>query len=439
MAENPGRSETAARIADIVEAALELERSEWPSFLDRECSGDPALRAEVESLLGYREQAAEFIEGAAIQANAEFFANEDSVLEPGQLVAQNQILSQIGAGGMGEVYLAEDLSLGRKVVLKLVKHGLGGRELIRHFHQEERILAGLTHPNIARLYGAAVTDDGVPYFVMEYVEGERLDEFCTLRQLPVADRLQLFRKICAAVAYAHQHLVIHRDLKPANIWVTPEGEPKLLDFGIAKLLDPGDDIPAEQTITLLGMMTPEYASPEQVRGETMTTASDVYSLGVILYELLVGQKPYRLTSRQPAAIARAITEEVPPRPSTAVASNQQPAIKNQKSLRGDLDNIVLMAIRKEPERRYASVAFFAEDIRRHLEGRPVIARKDTLRYRSAKFVARNKFGVAAAGVVLATLLGGIVTTQWEAERAEQQRARGAALCASPPARQLARL
>jgi non-specific serine/threonine protein kinase/serine/threonine-protein kinase len=311
-----------------------------------------------------------------------------------------------------------------------VKRGFGRSSLIRHFHHEERILAALNHPNIARLYGAGLTDDGAPYFVMEYVAGERLDEYCDRRTLSIADRLQLFRKICSAVGYAHQHLIIHRDLKPANIRVTPEGEPKLLDFGIAKLLAGDDSAALGQTVTLAGAMTPEYASPEQIRGEAMTTASDVYSLGVVLYELLAGRKPYRLTSYSPDEISRVITTQSPVRPSHAVAerARQIPSlppstIANPKLLRGDLDNIVLMALRKEPERRYSSVGQLAEDLRRHQEGLPVIARTDTVGYRSAKFIRRHRVSVAAAAIVLLSLIGGIVATTWQARRAEGQRAR----------------
>ena len=406
------RSET---VADLVEAALELEPVERVNFLDRECGDDTQLRGEVESLLKFQPQARRFIETPAYEIAADTLAEEVGELKRGDTLGDYVIESLLGEGGMGEVYLARDTELGRTVAIKLIKRAFARANFLRQFRQEERILAGLTHPSIARLYGGAVTRDGLPFFVMEYVEGERLDAYCSSHQLTIRERLEMFQKICAAVAYAHQHLVIHRDLKPANIRVTPEGEPKLLDFGIAKLIDDANTGPTGETITLAGVMTPEYASPEQVRGEPMTTASDVYSLGVILYETLTGEKPYRLTSRRPDDISRTITEHTPARPSTLTAANR-------KSLRGDLDNIVLMAMRKEPARRYASVGALALDIARHLEGRPVSARKDTWSYRSGKFIRRHKLAVAAALLLLVSLLGGIFATTWQARRAEQQRA-----------------
>src|SRR5437764_1964721 len=342
-------SERAERLAEIVEAALERDAAAWPSFLDKSCGDDLPLRREVESLLGYQREATDFIEAPAYANAAGSFAEENGELKPGELLGEYKILSLLGEGGMGKVYLAEDSNLHRHVAIKLVKAGLGRANLVRHFQREERILAALTHPNIARLYGGAVTQNGLPYFVMEYVEGERLDSYCGLHRLTIPERLQLFRKICAAVAYAHQHLVIHRDLKPSNIRVTTEGEPKLLDFGIAKALD-DDTVLAEQTITLAAVMTPDYASPEQVRGEPMTTASDVYSLGVVLYELLTGKKPYRIKSRPLEEISRAVTEQEPTRPSTAAAKggNSNLEIRSSKFLKGDLDNIILMVMRKEP-------------------------------------------------------------------------------------------
>ncbi len=414
------------QIAEVVKAALERERAEWPVFLDEACAGDPEMRGEVDELLQFQDAASQFIEEDAVHLAAKALARDPEVssLAP---IAGYQILSRIGVGGMGEVYLAEDQQLHRKVALKLVRRAVASEEMLHHFKREQHLLASLNHPNIAQLYGGGVSADGIPFFAMEYVEGERLDEYCDGRRLPTKERLQLFRKVCSAVTYAHQHLVIHRDLKPANIRVTPEGEPKLLDFGIAKLLDSEDAQGGGRTLTLQGAMTPEYASPEQVAGGSITTASDVYSLGVVLYELLTGQRPYRLKSGAPNEIARAITEQAPERPSTAVTrrdpTSAQSAIRNPKFLRGDLDNIVLMAMRKEPPRRYASVAQFSEDLRLHLEGLPVIARKDTVAYRAGKFIRRNKLGVAAAALVFLTLVAGIVGTAWQAKIAKAARDR----------------
>jgi serine/threonine protein kinase/tetratricopeptide (TPR) repeat protein len=416
----------AERIAEIVEAALERDPAERARFVDAACGDDAALHAEVESLLGFQEKARDFIEIPVSEVASRILVESDGELKPGEILGDYKVVSLLGEGGMGEVYLVEDIKLERRVAVKVVKRGLGSASVLRHSYKEEKILAGLNHPNIARLYGGGMTPSGLPFFVMEYVEGHRLDEFCRERQLSIQDRLALFRKVCAAVTYAHQNLIIHRDIKPANIRVTADGEPKLLDFGIAKLLDPETATVGEMTLTLAAVMTPEYASPEQVRGENMTTASDVYSLGIVLYELLTGERPYRIKSRNPSEISRVICEEEPTRPSTAVARSDgksKSQIANPKTLRGDLDNIVLKALRKEPARRYASVAQFSDDIRRYLEGRPVTARKDTFNYRTAKFIQRNKIAVAAAAVILLTLIGGIFATALEARRVDRQRAR----------------
>ena len=419
--------ERAQRLAELVKSAIEHGPERWDVFLEEECRSDPAMRAEIESLLKQQEHVTRFIETPALHLAAESLVR-DGAFHAGQIIGDYEILSLIGTGGMGEVYLAQDRELHRKVALKFVRRGMDSDDILRRFQHEERLLASLNHPNIAQLYGSGVTADGIPFFAMEYVEGERLDQYCNERRLAMVERLKLFRKICSAVTYAHQHLVIHRDIKPANIRVTAEGDPKLLDFGIAKLLDAEGGQSSGQTLTLQGVMTPEYASPEQVRGENITTASDVYSLGVVLYELLTGQRPYRITSRRPDEIARAITEQEPTRPSTAVrgASFQLADKRNlescatSKSLRGDLDNIVLMAMRKEPARRYASVAQFSADIGRHLDGLPVIARKDTWNYRTGKFIQRHKVGVAAAALIGLTLVAGIIATAWQAKRATRE-------------------
>ncbi|MEP6810227.1 MAG: protein kinase [Chthoniobacterales bacterium] len=403
-------------IADLVEAALDLDPAERRNFLERGCGDNRALRAEIESLLKFQTPARDFIEKPAYHIAAESFTGEGE-LRAGQEMGGYKILSLLGEGGMGDVYLAEDAQLGRTVAIKLVKRVFHGLPAGGQFEQEERILAALNHPHIAHLYGVAVTGDGRPYIVMEYVEGEPLDRFCEARAISLVARLELFRKICSAVSYAHQHLVIHRDLKPANIRVTAEGEPKLLDFGIAKLLDDAAD--SDRSRALAGMMTPEYASPEQARGESLTTASDIYSLGVIFYQMLTGEKPYRLTNRKSGEdIARTITETEPRLP-----SHQPSAISNRKSLSGDLDSIALRAMEKNPAQRYLTVAQFSEDIRRHLEGFPVVARKGTWTYRTGKFLRRHTVGTVAVAIVAGTLLGGIFATTQQARRADRQRAR----------------
>jgi serine/threonine protein kinase/tetratricopeptide (TPR) repeat protein len=435
------------RADDLFAAALELEPDQRSEFLAVECGHDALLIAEVSSLLTFAEQvdALEFMKNPALDVSAQQVAEEEADQRDrvGQLFGRYKIVSLIGEGGMGKVYLAQDTELSRQVALKLISGNLTTKDILRRFQNERQILANLQHPNIAQLLDGGSTAEGLPFFVMEYVEGQPLNDYAAARELSTADRLKLFRTICSALSYAHQNLVIHRDIKPSNILVTADGTPKLLDFGIAKLLhavDAGDA--AEATATVMQVMTPEYASPEQVKGENMTTASDVYSLGVVLYELLTGLRPYRFKSRKPEDLRSAICDQEPVRPSTAVSSQSsvvsrrrndngqlatdneqepiQSAIVNPKLLRGDLDNIVLMALRKEPTRRYGSVAEFSEDIRRHLAGLPVIARKTTFSYRTSKFITRNKLGVAAAAVVFVTLVAGIAATSWEARRANRR-------------------
>ena len=346
-----------------------------------------------------------------------------------------RIIRRIGQGGMGAVYLAAraDDQYQKQVAIKLVRTGMGSDFVVRRFRNERQILASLDHPNIARLLDGGTTADGWPYFVMDYIEGKPINQYCDDQKLSTAERLKLFQKVCSAVHYAHQNLVIHRDIKPGNILVTSDGTPKLLDFGIAKLLNPvGGDQMAEQTATAAGMMTPVYASPEQIRGQSVTTASDVYSLGVLLYQLLTGHRPYRITSPLAHEIINAILEQEPEKPSTVsrdasgeTATGDRLSASTRRlvpasHLKGDIDNIVLKAMRKEPERRYASVDQLSNDISRHLEGRPVIARKDTLLYRSAKFIKRNKAAMVAAVLILITLVGGIVATNVERARAERR-------------------
>jgi len=355
-------------------------------------------------------------------------SDRSATLAPGQLIGRYRIIREIGRGGMGAVYLAEraDEQFKKRVAIKLIKRGMDTDAVLRQFCKERQILAGFDHPNIARLFDGDTTEEGLPYFIMEYVEGVSINDYCTKHALSMNDRLKLFREICAGVSYAHRHLVVHRDIKPSNIFVTSEGVPKLLDFGIAKILGPEADGATMVTAPGLRLMTPEHASPEQVRGEPVTTASDVYSLGVVLYELLTGSSPYRFASRSPRDVERAITEQEPTRPSTAIAESDgtsKSQIPNPRLLRGDLDNILLMALRKEPARRYQSVEQFSDDIRRHLEARPVLARRDTVGYRARKFVQRNRIATAAALLIVISLIGGLVATTWEAHRARMEKAR----------------
>ena len=417
-------------IAELVKIALQLPAQERRAFLEQRCGPDATLRAEAESLLEQERGMCDFLERPALHVAAETLTR-DRGLRAGEAIGRYEIISLVGRGGMGEVYLAQDRHLHRRVAVKLVRRGMDAEDILRRFVHEQRLLASLNHPNIAQLYEAGLTPDGIPFFAMEHVEGTRIDDYCREKNLAIRQRLELFCKVCSAINYAHQHLIVHRDIKPSNIVVTAEGEPKLLDFGIAKLLDAVTNSAPEQTLTLQNVLTPDYASPEQVRSEPITTASDVYSLGVLLYELLTGAKPYKIDARTPVEIERIITEVEPAKPSTAIAradrdsSSRWPDAAarpyHAKQLRGDLDNIVLVAMRKEPQRRYASAAQFAADLGRHLDGLPVIAHKDTFAYRASKFVGRHRVGVAAAAVIFLTLAGGLIGIAWQARVAANER------------------
>ena len=422
-----------AVVADALEREEGIERSE---FVAKACADDPALRLEVESMLAV--SASKFDTCAEKVASA----REEGVASVvGRRIGAYELIREIGRGGMGAVYLARraDEEFEKEVAIKLLKRGTDTDELLRRFRAEREILARLEHPNIAHLIDAGTTDNGLPYFVMEYVVGVTITEFCSANHLGVDNRLRLFLKICAAIQFAHQHLVVHRDVKPANILVTGEGEPKLLDFGIAKLLDPAE-VPVTVTALDRQRFTPDYASPEQVRGEPITTVSDVYALGALLYELLAGASPHRFSTTHPSPteLFRVVAEQEPLRPSAVIAKgeNSKFEIRDSKLLRGDLDNILLQALRKEPARRYPGVNAFAEDIRRYLGNFPVRARKDTLRYRTSKFIRRNRIGVAAAALVFLALLGGISVAAWQARRARIGEAR--ALERFNQVRQLAR-
>jgi serine/threonine protein kinase len=391
------------RIKDIAAEALDRPPEARRALIDARCSADEDLGREVESLLQSTAQAADLYELPALAiAGAEAV---ERILETGQLLAGGRlgayrIVRELGRGGMGTAYLAvrADEEYDKDVAIKLIKRGMDTEAILRRFRNERQILANLDHPNIARLLDGGTTPDGLPYFVMEYVEGLPLDVYCNAQGLGITDRLHIFRSVCAAVHYAHQHHIVHRDLKPTNILVTADGTPKLLDFGVAKMLNP---LAASHTteVTSLGRaMTPEYASPEQIRGGPIGPATDVYSLGVLLFELLTGRHPYLLRGRTPADLERAICEDEPCKPSgvgleSVSSARDDSPVKLRRRLAGDLDRIVLMALRKEPERRYVSVEQLSDDIRRHLEGLPVLARPARLAYRAAKFVRRNTVAV----------------------------------------------
>jgi tetratricopeptide (TPR) repeat protein/tRNA A-37 threonylcarbamoyl transferase component Bud32 len=405
-------------IEAVFHAALDADAGQRHKLVRERCAGDESLHREVEALLAAHETSVGFIEQPIATLDERLFAEEEPDRLIGRTIGHWEILKQIGSGGMGSVYLARrsDRQYEHQAAIKLIKRGMDTDAVLRRFRNERQILAGFDHPNIARLLDGDTTEDGLPYFVMEYIEGLPLDEYCERHALPVADRLRLFREVCAAVSYAHRRAVIHRDLKLSNILVGADGVPKLLDFGIARLLQAGDATEAPATMLEQRVMTPEYASPEHLRGEPVTTASDVYSLGVVLYCLLTGRLPYRLRPQSADDMARTVGQTEPQRPSAVTDATRG------RRLRGDLDNIVLMALRKEPERRYATVDQFSDDIRRHLEARPVLARRDTLAYRAGKFVRRNTAVSVAAALVVLSLVGGIVMTSWQAQRAREQEA-----------------
>jgi serine/threonine protein kinase/tetratricopeptide (TPR) repeat protein len=425
------------QIEDLFHSALDCEPGRRADFLNSACAGNASLRQEIESLLSSYEKGS-FTETPAFAEGIKLLEESEARSLVGQNIGPYRVTQIIGQGGMGAVYLAarSDQVFQKEVAIKLIKRGQDTDDVIRRFRGERQILASLDHPNITRLLDGGTTDDGIPYFVMEYIHGQPIDNYCDSHKLDIAERLKLFQSVCSAVHFAHQNLVIHRDIKSGNILVTAEGVPRLLDFGIAKLLASEPSV-ADPTLTIARRMTPESASPEQVRGGSITTASDVYSLGVLLYKLLTGHSPYRLAGRSPDQIERAICEEDPEKPSAVIDRVEGAATpqsvsetgegapdKLRRRLRGDLDNILLMALRKEPPRRYASVLQFSEDIRRHLEGLPVIARRDTPGYRAAKFVGRHKTGVAAAALIFLSLTTGIVATlrQTRIARAERDKA-----------------
>jgi tetratricopeptide (TPR) repeat protein len=414
---DPDSAERFRRADAVFDAALDHPPNERARYVDEACGSDKELRSAVRRLLQAHERSTSFLSFPAAE-HAEslldgFLRDDADRLPAPHRLGPFRIVRQVGHGGMGAVYLGEraDGQFEQRVAIKLIGGGLAADSLVRRFLQERRILAGLEHPNIARLIDGGVTTDGMPWFAMEFVEGRAIQHHCAELRLSLDDRLRLFRDVCGAVEYAHQSRVIHRDLKPSNILVTGNGTVKLLDFGIARLVDP-DSSTTDPTspLTAHPLLTPEYAAPEQLRGEPATVATDVYALGVILYELLAGERPYRLAGRSAADIERVICENVPPRPSVTLRRHHGQWLR----LRGDLDTIVLKAMHKEPGRRYPSVTALLDDLLRFSDGRPLVAQPETIRYRMRRYVGRRlatamvAFGllVPAAGVGAWLLRGG---------------------------------
>jgi len=403
-----------AHIQELFHRALERPLHERDGWLLERCGRDQALWREVASLL-----AADAPDSHTIQAAILDAAPRVAVRRGGR-VGPYRLLDELGHGGMGTVYLAEreGIDFHQRVAIKLL-HGFGGVERADRFRSERRILAGLEHPNIARLLDGGALDDGQPYLVMEYVAGVPIDVYCHAHDLAVEARLRLFAQVCDAVDHAHVSLVVHRDIKPSNILVTADGTPKLLDFGIAKLLDPDTQSgePAPVTGTLVRLFTRDYASPEQIRGEAITTATDTYALGVLLYELLAGTRPFQFASQRLEDIERVIASSTPAKPSAAVLDDTRLA----RQLTGDLDTIVMMAMDKEPRRRYVSAGRLAEDVRRFLDQHPILARPTTWTYRTGRFVTRHRWAVAAASLFVAVMIGGATLFALQAGRVQRER------------------
>ena len=409
-----------SRVKELFWAALERDPGQRDAFLREACGTDQSLREEVESLLAADDRPASVLQRPPSLLDS---SRLPFTVRPGQRLGAYEVIREIGHGGMATVYLAlrADGQYRKRVAIKLVREHSEADEILRRFRTERQTLAALDHPNIVKLLDGGSSEEGLPYLVMDYVEGLPIDQYSDSHSLTITQRLKLFRTACGPVQYAHEKLVIHRDLKPGNILVSADGAPKLLDFGIAKVLNP--ELSAETllvTRTDAHPMTPHYASPEQVLGGPITPATDTYSLGVVLFELLTGQHPYPLTISTPQQMLHAICASEPHRPSRVVTEANL-----RRRLHGDLDHIVLKALRKEPEQRYRSVAELADDIGRHLDGLPVRARKGTLRYRAGKFIRRHKTEVGAAALVVLAAIAGAIAVHRSTVMQQQLRAQGA--------------
>ena len=447
-------SEPWQRARTLFEAAIDRPPEERARFLEQACGDDSELRRAIATLLEADAKAGDFLAQPVLHRPQNPAGSESAAVTAGaagppcetpETIGPYRVVRRVGQGGMSTVYLAlrDEDAFHRRVVVKVVRAGMESEEILARLRRERQILAGLDHPHIARLLDGGATGDGLPYFVLEYVDGLPIDRFCDQNRLTVGERLGLFLKVCAAVHCAHQNLVVHRDLKPSNILVTPDGTPKLLDFGIAKLLNPELAAASEPTAAWLRLLTPHYASPEQVQGAPVTTASDVYSLGVLLYELLTGHLPYRFESRSPREIERILTTQIPPQPSIVVTRPAEPrdgkdpppapeAIGHARRsdpkrlcrrLTGDLDSIVLKALRSSPQQRYASAAQLAEDLDRYRRRLPVRARQGDWRYRAGKFLRRHRLAATATAALLLVLSGFVFALVIQAAHLTRERDR----------------
>jgi serine/threonine protein kinase/uncharacterized membrane protein len=448
--------EQRARAEELFLDALSQPAAERAAWVRQACGGEAEVLAEVLSLLMSAQDSDSYLASLAAGSGAPFAA-ERQAQEPGregERVGRYELIREIGRGGMGAVYLAErvDGEFEQRVAIKLLRRGVDTDDILARFRIERQILASLSHPHIARLLDGGATDDGRPFLVMELVEGVPITEHCDAQRLTVRERLHLFLQVARAVQHAHGKLIAHRDIKPSNILVTTDGTPKLLDFGIARLLDDDSPLASEspRTRTELRLMTPEYASPEQLRGEPVTAASDAYQLGVLLYQLLAGRRPYRLDGRTAGEVERIVAEEdrpspsamltAPPEPTQVAAGGAAPADPEPEQvahlrgtdvrglralLRGDLDTILMKAVQPEPERRYASAGELADDVQRHLDGLPILARTPSLGYRAGKFARRHRTATAVGALTLVAVTTGATWESWRSAQvmAERERSR----------------
>ncbi len=432
------------KIKSLFLEVIELASEDRETFLNEKCKGDPLLKREILSLIESDQKVENFLETPPLQ-NEDLNNSNSTDTFSGMKIGKYQADKKIGEGGMAVVYSAIriDDQFKKRVAIKFIKRGMNTDEIIKRFRFEQQALAGLDHPFIAKIIDGGTTEDGLPYFIMELVEGESIDKYCRYNNLTIQQKLNLFRKVCSAVQYAHQNLIVHRDIKPGNIFIKPDGTPKLLDFGISKLLNSSNE-QTNMTKTGFRLMTLEYASPEQFKGEQITVATDIYSLGVVLYELLTGNFPYKFKNSLPFEIERIICTTEPEKPSTSInriknkrsghedatrtienisKTNNKDYEKLKRKLSGDIDNIILKAMQKEPERRYSTVEQFSEDIKRHLEGLPITARKSSVGYRSKKFFERHRTGVITAFLFILIIIAGAIAIILQSKEAANERDR----------------